>query len=125
MFNLAYSDTLEDDQADARSRERDAYVRAIELIDESSANKISAALRSEAIHFNVRMWSFFMEDLAKPENECTTEFKAGFISIGIFVLKHLQAMREDTHLAFDPVREINESILQGLEGNNENLPAAE
>ncbi|WP_075997064.1 flagellar biosynthesis regulator FlaF [Salaquimonas pukyongi] len=116
MLNHAYMDTLEDDQQDARAREQEIFAEAIRLIDESIANPGNPAARATAIHHNVRMWSFFMEDLAQPDNDCSKEFKAGFISVGIFVLKHLQSMRSQADVEFGIVREVNETMLKGLGG---------
>ena len=90
MLNFAYLDALEDDQSSARDSERQIYQKALDLINEAECGEASIGARSEAIHFNIRMWSFFMEDLARPDNACAAEFKAGFISVGIFVLKRLQ-----------------------------------
>lgn len=116
MLSNAYMDTLEDDQQDARAREQEVFSEAIRLIEEARTNPQSATARAMAIHHNIRMWSFFMEDLAKPDNQCTKEFKAGFISVGIFVLKHLQSMRSQPDMGFGAVREINETMLKGLGG---------
>lgn len=116
MLNHAYMDTMEDDQQDARAREQEVFSEALRLIDEAEAKPADAAARAMAIHHNIRMWSFFMEDLAQPENQCSKEFKAGFISIGIFVLKHLQSMRSQPDMGFGTVREINETMLKGLGG---------
>ncbi|MCB1439074.1 MAG: hypothetical protein H6888_02545 [Nitratireductor sp.] len=121
MLNFAYLDALEDDQSSARDSERQIYQKALDLINEAECGEASIGARSEAIHFNIRMWSFFMEDLARPDNACAAEFKAGFISVGIFVLKRLQAMRNDPKLDFTAVKEINETILAGLGRENENL----
>ena len=116
MLSNAYMDTLEDSQQDARAREREVFSEAIRLIEESHSNPQDYAARATAIHHNIRMWSFFMEDLARPENQCSSEFKAGFISVGIFVLKHLQSMRSQPDKGFGAVREINETMLTGLGG---------
>ncbi|MEZ5879252.1 MAG: flagellar biosynthesis regulator FlaF [Nitratireductor sp.] len=116
MLSNAYMDTLEDDQQDARSREQEIFSEAIRLIDEARSKPGDPASRAMAIHHNIRMWSFFMEDLAMPENQCSKEFKAGFISVGIFVLKHLQSMRSQPDKGFGTVREINETMLKGLGG---------
>ena len=116
MLSNAYMDTLEDSQQDARTREQEVFSEAIRLIEEARSNPQNYAARAMAIHHNIRMWSFFMEDLAKPENQCSNEFKAGFISVGIFVLKHLQSMRSQPDMGFGTVREINETMLKGLGG---------
>lgn len=115
MLNAAFSETLEDDQSQARSRERELLDEATNSIRKSSSQPADAALRINALQFNMRVWSFFLQDLASDENETPNELKASFISIGIFVLKHLQKMRTDPSLNFDPIVEINQTIAKGLQ----------
>lgn len=115
MLNAAFDETLEDDQAQARSRERDLLDEATNAIRKAAAEPADAALRINALQFNMRVWSFFLQDLASDENETPNELKASLISIGIFVLKHLQKMRTDPALGFDPIVEINKTIAKGLQ----------
>ena len=115
MFNTAFSEALEDDQGQARAHERDLLDEATENIRRSVASLDDVNLRINAIQFNMRVWSFFLQDLSSEENEMPNELKASFISIGIFVLKHLQKMRIDGSLGFDPIIEINQTIAKGLQ----------
>lgn len=114
MFNTAFDETLEDDQTQARARERDLLDEATNAIKTSADMPDDLGLRITAVQYNMRVWSFFLQDLASDENEMPNEVKASFISIGIFVLKHLQRMRIDRSLGFDPVIEINQTIANGL-----------
>ena len=72
------------------------------------------AKRTMAIHSTFQVWVYFLEDLASAENHNSESLKANLISIGIFVLNHLDKMRKDRALNFAPIMEISETIQGGL-----------
>lgn len=115
MAIARYAETLDDDQNDARSREREVLSEALMLIGDSEANPEDMMRRHNAIQYNARIWSFFLQDLADPENQNADQLKASIISIGISVLRHLQTMREDETADFSMVRFVNEAVLKGLQ----------
>lgn len=114
MFNTAFSETIEDDQSEARAQERELLERAMYSIKQADDEPDNSVLRISAIQFNVRIWSFFLQDLSQDENQLPDDLKATLISIGIFILKHLQRMRSEKELSFEPVLSINETIMKGL-----------
>ena len=114
MFNLAYSETMEDGQESARDSERNIILRSTEMMQASDDNPQDVLLRVRAIHFASQVWSYFLNDLASAENHTPDELKASLISLGIFCLKHLESMRKDTSLSFEPVTEISNNIQEGL-----------
>lgn len=115
MFNQAYSEILDEGQETARSEEKQVLTEAVALMRESDREPGDQVKRITTIHRTTKIWSYFLNDVASPENAGSDEFKATFISIGIFVLKHLKSMREDRSLSFEPVAGISETILKGLE----------
>jgi len=86
----------------------------MQLMKNSDASPSDFVKRSMAIHSTFQVWAYFMEDLASPENQNSDVLKARLISIGIFVLSHLDKMRKDHGLNFAPVMEISETIQGGL-----------
>lgn len=114
MFNTAFSETIEDDQTEARTHERELLERAVRSIQEAEADPANFVLRISAIQFNVKVWSFFLQDLSNEENQLPDDLKATLISIGIYILKHLQRMRGDNEASFEAVVSINEAIMRGL-----------
>jgi len=114
MFNTAFSETIEDDQSEARALERELLERAMHSIKQADEEPGNFVMRISAIQFNIKVWSFFLQDLSSEDNELPDDLKATLISIGIFVLKHLQKMRTETELSFGPVLSINETIMKGL-----------
>jgi len=114
MFNQAYDDTQEDDQQEARADEREIIERSIEMMAHSDQYPEEAKSRIAAMYFTHRLWSHFLSDLASDENTSPAETKASLISIGIFILKHIEKMRNSPTVAFRPIREISETIVRGL-----------
>jgi len=115
MFNQAYEDTQEDDQKDARADEREIIQRSIAMMAHSDQYPEDSKSRITAMYFTHRLWSHFLSDLASDENTSPTETKASLISIGIFILKHIEKMRNTPSVEFRPIREISETIAKGLQ----------
>lgn len=70
--------------------------------------------RVKTIYHVGRVWNYFMKELASPENAMPNELKAQLISIGIFILKHLDKMRDEPTANFQPLREITATLQKGL-----------
>lgn len=114
MFMQAYQDVADDEQDSARENERVAFEQIIQLMKQSDAELGDHPLRVKAIHNTSQLWSHLLNDLASEENANPAELKASIISIGIFILKHLEAMRAERSLTFLPIIEISETIRKGL-----------
>ncbi|MFK7901902.1 MAG: flagellar biosynthesis regulator FlaF [Nitratireductor sp.] len=114
MFNYAYSETSEGDQGEARSQEYQALVHTIVMMEGADASPQDGVKRIQAIYDSAQVWTALLQDLASQDNHYTNELKAGIISIGIYILKHLQRMRDDKTLTFATVIELTNTIKEGL-----------
>ncbi len=115
MFNQAYSDSAEDAQQIARDSESAVIERSIAQMRQCDDLPLDIQARVLTISDTTKIWNYFLNDLASAENESSDEFKATLISIGIFILKHLDKMRRDESIKFVPVREISETLVEGLQ----------
>ncbi|MEM7288882.1 MAG: flagellar biosynthesis regulator FlaF [Pseudomonadota bacterium] len=115
MFVQAYRDITADDQGKERSNEREIISMTIARMVACDTNPNDGLARVKTIHFVKDVWTYFMNDLASSENAMPTELKASLFSLGIFVLKHLQRMRDETDAKFAPLIEISETIKKGLD----------
>ncbi len=115
MFFQAYQEVAQDDQANARASEHEIIGQSIEAMKASDLNPKNLLERVQTIHFVREIWTYFLRDLATPENDMGDELKASLISIGIFVLKHLERMRGEQDVRFEPLIEISQTIRKGLE----------
>ena len=114
MYQLQYADIQEDAVVDARTRERQLLTRSIELLGKARDNPQDAMATIEATHFTRRLWTALLEDLAQPDNQLSKEIRAGLISVGIWILKETEKIRQRESDDFDGVIEITETIMEGI-----------
>jgi len=114
MYQLQYADIQEDAVMDARSRERELMKRSIDLLKKASKAEQNSIDAVEAIHFTRRLWTALVDDLAQPDNELPQELRANLISIGIWILKEVERIRQGESDDFDGIIEISDSIRKGI-----------
>lgn len=115
MIMLRYAEIEEDSPSDARSRERELMDRSLDLWERAEAEGPNSLSQVEAIHFTIRLWSSLMEDLASEDNALTKELRASLISIGIWILRETEAIRQGTSRNIKGIRDITKMIRDGLE----------
>ncbi|WP_137132511.1 flagellar biosynthesis regulator FlaF [Rhizobium sp. FY34] len=114
MYQFSYTEIMEDDVADAKSRERQALDRSIDLL--KAARDASNVPRAtiEALFYTRRVWIRFIEDLRQPENELNTELRANLISIAIWILKECERIRRRQSDNFQGIIDVTTIIRDGL-----------
>lgn len=115
VYRLQYADIQEEAPTTAKMREREILQRSIDLLRQAGSAEAMPFASTEAIHFTARVWTAFLEDLAKPDNQLPKEARASLISIGIWILKELDAIRSGTSTAYSDIIEITEIIRDGLD----------
>ncbi len=114
MYRSFYTETLEGGALYARSADRAAILRSIQLLklaEEAGANSTEAV---EALLFLRRLWEFFLQQLADDDNQLPPETRADLISVGIGLLKEAEAIGLGKSKNFAVLREISQSIADGL-----------
>lgn len=114
MYQLQYADIQEDAVVDARTRERQLLNRSIDLLEKARDDSTDAMAIIEATHFTRRLWTALLEDLAQPDNQLSDEIRAGLISVGIWILKENERIRQRESDDFDGVIEITQTIMEGI-----------
>jgi flagellar biosynthesis activator protein FlaF len=114
MYRLNYADIQADAPLGAKTREREILQKSIDLLQGARNENSSALISIEAIHFTSKVWTIFLEDLAKKENELPRETRAALISIGIWILKELDQVRLGDRNSIENIIEISEIIKDGL-----------
>jgi flagellar protein FlaF len=114
MYQFSSADIQNDSIADAKDRERQVLDRAIELLVEAQKTGVDSFKSIEAIHFVHRVWTTFLDDLSNPENQLPKELRANLISIGMWVLRESEAIRQGTSNNFDGLIEVSQIIRDGL-----------
>jgi flagellar protein FlaF len=114
MYEATYRAMLEDTTAQIRDNEKRAFDTAIALL--KSAQKAGHGTREsvEALLFVNRLWVILLEDLADSDNGLPDSLKASLISIGIWVLRRTEEIRQGRTEDFAALIEVSESIRKGL-----------
>ena len=114
MYQFSYADVQEDGVAEAREREREAINHSISLLTAAKANGVDSRDAIEAVYFVSRLWMRFVEDLASPDNQLSNELRANLISIGIWIIREAERIRQRQSANFQGIIDISIIIRDGL-----------
>ncbi|HEY6632146.1 MAG TPA: flagellar biosynthesis regulator FlaF [Rhizobiaceae bacterium] len=115
MYQFSYADIQTDSVADAKDRERQLLTRSIDLLIDARAAGTDSMESIEAIHFLSRVWTSLMEDLGSPENALPRELRANLISIGLWLLREAEDVRQGRSDNFDGLIEVSQIIRDGIQ----------
>jgi flagellar protein FlaF len=115
MYRFSYAEILEETPQTARERERLAIEQSIELLKAAQENGMQSREATDAIYFTRKLWAFFIEDLAKPENDLPKQLRADLISIGLWVMREAEEIRLGRSSNFKGLLEVSELIAGGLQ----------
>jgi flagellar biosynthesis activator protein FlaF len=114
MYEFAYNDVIEDSHKAMRARERAAMDRVIGMLRAAQERGPQSRERVDALFYLRRLWTVFINDLNDPNNELPDQLRAGIISIGIWMMKEIDRVRDGLTNDLTPMIEINELIRDGL-----------
>jgi flagellar protein FlaF len=114
MQKINYGDLLEDDQQEARGRERLALDQSISMLELAMSSDAPLPAAAEAIAFTSKLWAILIEDLADTDNGLPKELRAQLVSIGIWILRDLERARTDGPIDFTDVIAVSKAIRDGL-----------
>ncbi|KQZ86992.1 flagellar biosynthesis regulator FlhF [Mesorhizobium sp. Root157] len=115
MYQFSYADIQTDSVADARDRERQLLSRSIDLLTAAASIGPDSMEAIEALHFTNRVWTTFVEDLGSSENALPKELRANLISIGLWVLRETEDIRQGRTSNFEGVIEVSQIIRDGIQ----------
>ena len=69
----------------------------------------------EALHFMNRVWTTFVEDLGASENALPKELRANLISIGLWLLREAEDVRQGRSDNFEGLIEVSQIIRDGIQ----------
>jgi flagellar biosynthesis activator protein FlaF len=115
MYQFSYADIQTDSVADAKDRERQLLTRSIDLLSVAHSHGRDSLQAVEAIHFLNRVWSSFLEDLGSPDNELPVELRANLISIGLWLLREAEEVRQGRSDNFEGLIEVSQIIRDGIQ----------
>ncbi|WP_127522068.1 flagellar biosynthesis regulator FlaF [Mesorhizobium sp. Z1-4] len=115
MYQFSYADIQTDSVADARDRERQLLTRSIELLAKAMESGPKSPDNVEALHFVNRIWTAFLEDLGSDENALPPELRANLISIGLWMLREAEAIRQGRSQNYEGMIEVSQIIRDGIQ----------
>ena len=114
MYQFSYAEIQTNSVADARDRERQLLTRSIDLLVAARDERDKPIKMVEALHFLNRIWTAFLQDLGSVENELPGELRASLISIGMWLLREAEEIRQGRSQNIDGLIEVSEIIRDGI-----------
>jgi flagellar protein FlaF len=114
MYRFSYAEVLEDTPQTARQRERIALEHSIELLQAAEQKGPNSREAVDAIYYLRRLWAVFIEDLAKPENELPKGLRADLISVGLWLMREADEIRQGRSTNFKGLIDVSRLVAEGL-----------
>lgn len=114
MYKFSYEETLSESGGRQRENERLAIEQSISLLRSAQKAGVNSREAVDAICFFNRLWSFLLEDLARPGNALPDDVRAKLISIGIWMLKEADAISSGKSNNFTGLIDVSSVIAEGL-----------
>ena len=95
MTLSSYDAVIEDSGREVRAREQLALSRGIDLLKRLQSGALPPPEHAEALLYIRRVWAFFIEDLANPRNGLPEKLRAELISIGLWIIREADRIRQD------------------------------
>ena len=114
MSLSSYETAIEDSGREARSREQRALDHGVDLLKRLHGGDLQAAEGAEALLYIRRLWAFFVQDLDSPRNGLPEKLRAELISIGLWIIKEADRIREGQATDVDELVAINIVIRDAL-----------
>lgn len=115
MYQFSYADIQTDSVADAKDRERQLLTRSIDLLTAARDVGPMSMQAIEAIYFMNKVWTTFIDDLGSSDNELPTELRANLISIGLWLLREGEEVRQGRSNNFEGLIEVSQIIRDGIQ----------
>lgn len=115
MYQFSYAEIQSESVADAKDRERQLLTRTVDLLVEARNQGINSYATTQAISFMSRVWTVFVEDLGNPENALPKDLRANLISIGLWLLREGEDVRQGRSDNLDGLIEVSEIIRDGMQ----------
>jgi flagellar protein FlaF len=110
----AYDTVVEDSGQEARTRERQALSLGIDRLERLRKGAFSNEDFIESLLYIRRLWIILIEDLGHPENGFPDKLRADIISIGVWIVREADRLREERSNDVTGLIEINSLIRDAL-----------
>lgn len=114
MYKFYYDEVLDESPKEAREQERTALERSIDLLQVAAQKGPGSREAIDAIYFVRRLWGIFIEDLAKTENGLPQKLRADLVSVGLWVMRETEEIRQGRSKNFAALIDVSRTISEGL-----------
>jgi flagellar protein FlaF len=114
MYQTSYAEIIEDAPKRRRAEEEQAFGRVVELLRTAETRGAASPEAATALMSVRRLWAALLDDLANPQNELPRELRAALISVGLWVMREAEAIRQRRSENFRGLIDVNETIGAGL-----------
>jgi flagellar biosynthesis activator protein FlaF len=110
----AYEMVVEDSSGEAKAREREVLSIGIDRLERLRNDAFSIEELIESLLYVRRLWAVFIEDLSHPENGLPETLRADIISIGLWVIREADRLRDERSNDVAQLIDINRLIRDAL-----------
>ena len=114
MYEFAYNEIVEESSRSMRAQEARALDRVISMLREAEDSGPRTRQGVNALYQLRTLWTVLLDDLNGSENALPDTLRARLISIGIWVIKEIERLRNGEVTDMAPLIEINQIIRDGL-----------
>jgi flagellar biosynthesis activator protein FlaF len=114
MYRSSYAEVLENAPQNVRDVERGAILHSIRLLEKAERVGVNSREGVEALYYTRRLWEFFLAKLTDNEHPMAEKLRAELISVGIGLLKEVDALSAGEATSFNDLKEISQIIADGL-----------
>lgn len=115
MYQFSYAEVQTDSIVQARDHEKQLLTKSIDLLDTARQKGSRSFEAIEAIYFLNRLWTIFIEDLSSEENKLPQELRANLISIGFWLLREAEEIRQGRSQNFKGLIDVSQTIRDGIQ----------
>ena len=115
MYQFSYADVQSTSVSDAKDRERELLTRSIDMLSAAALAGQDSMEAVEALRFTNRVWTVFIEDLGSSDNALPKELRANLISIGLWLLREAEDIRQGRTNNFEGLIEVSQIIRDGIQ----------
>jgi flagellar protein FlaF len=114
MYKFYYNEVLEESPKEAREQERTALERTIAMLRDAEQKGPGSREAVEALFYVRKLWGIFIEDLAQSDNGLPPKLRADLVSIGLWVMRETEEIRQGRSKNFAALIEVSQTISEGL-----------
>lgn len=114
MYQFPYTEIIDDAPKELRAHERQAIQQSIDLLETARAAGTRSRESLEALLFVRRLWATLIEDLARPENDFSESLRADIISIGLWIMREAEQIRNEKSDNYAGLIEVSQTLCEGL-----------